>query len=55
MLVELEFVLKIDGDESYTFQYKLEDGKDEDFMDLCQEARCKLCEKMKICIKESCQ
>ena len=53
--VELEFSLKVDGDKILpNLHYKLEDGLDQDFCDLVQDARQKLDKKMNSRIKEEC-
>ena len=53
--MEVEILIKIVIDGVATeFSYKLEDGKDEHFCGLVQEARVKLCNKMAAVIKEGC-
>lgn len=55
MEVELQFIMKIDGNVIATYSYKVEDGKDEPFMLLCQAAREKLNDKMLKLIELECQ
>ena len=39
MEVELKFTIIIDGAAPIIYQYTIEDGQDQEFGDLCQEAR----------------
>ncbi len=55
MEVELEFTIKIDGGDPVSYEYKIEDGADQDFCDLVQEARRKCSHKMKTYIGENCK
>lgn len=54
MQVELSVRLVVDGT-PFEYNYKLEDGKDADFAQLVQEARMRLCHKMKDKIDQVCK
>lgn len=54
MQIELEFSIKIDGDQT-AYEYKIEDGKDEHMCMLVQEARKRLNLKMEKIINEECK
>lgn len=55
MEIEHEYTFKKDGNIIQTFSYKLEDGADQDFCDLNQEARKKICHKAKQLIETECK
>ena len=55
MELELTFSIVIDGGTPVDYNYKIEDGKDQDFCDLVQAARMKLSHKMKNYIEANCK
>ena len=52
MEVEISMKLVVDGGTPVEFHYTLEDGSDAEFRDLVQDARKKLCHKLKYQIEE---
>ena len=55
MEVEISMKFDIIGGETIEYHYKLEDGQDAEFCELVQEARKKLCHKLKYAIENKCK